>query len=156
MRGTGNCGFTPAAGRDPGRFTEAQADIYAQALSELRAGEKRSHWMWFVFPQVAGLGSSSTSRHYAIKDAAEARAYLAHPILGPRLLECTRAVLDLQDRSARQVFGPVDELKFRSSMTLFAALEGADPVFRQALEKYFAGQQDQRTLELLGQASVSD
>jgi uncharacterized protein (DUF1810 family) len=144
--------LTPGAGRDPGRFTQAQADIYARALSELRAGEKRSHWMWFIFPQVAGLGFSSTSRYYAIKDAAEARAYLAHPILGPRLLECTRAVLDLHDRSARQIFGPVDELKFRSSMTLFAALEGSDPVFRQALDKYFAGQEDQRTLELLGKA----
>ena len=134
-----------------GRFLAAQADTYDGVLRELRAGEKRSHWMWFIFPQLAGLGYSSTARHFAIRDLAEARSYLRHPTLGGRLLTCTRTVLETEDRSAREIFGTVDELKFRSCMTLFALVAGPESVFQQALDRYFAGQPDRLTLDLLGQ-----
>ena len=133
-----------------GRFLAAQADTYDGVLRELRAGEKRSHWMWFIFPQLAGLGYSSTARHFAIRDLAEARSYLRHPTLGARLLACTRTVLETEDRSAREIFGTVDELKFRSCMTLFALVAGPESVFQQALDRYFAGQPDRLTLDLLG------
>ena len=133
-----------------GRFLAAQADTYDGVLRELRAGEKRSHWMWFIFPQLAGLGYSSTARHFAIRDLAEARSYLRHPTLGGRLLTCTRTVLETEDRSAREIFGTVDELKFRSCMTLFALVAGPESVFQQALDRYFAGQPDRLTLDLLG------
>jgi uncharacterized protein (DUF1810 family) len=140
---------------DPGtnlsRFLDAQAGSYDDALRELREGEKRSHWMWFIFPQLAGLGHSSTARHFAIAGLAEARSYLRHPILGSRLLACTRTVLESTDRSAREIFGQVDELKFRSCMTLFAVAYGPRSLFQQALDRYFAGQADRLTLDLLGQ-----
>ena len=132
------------------RFVEAQANgVYAQALAELRAGRKTSHWMWFIFPQVAGLGSSPTSRFYAIGSLGEARAYLEHHMLGPRLVECARAVLGHRDRTAHQVFGSPDDAKLRSSMTLFALAADAEPVFQEVLDVFFAGEQDTRTRAVL-------
>ena len=131
------------------RFVDAQNPIFEHVLAELRAGYKQRHWMWFVFPQLRGLGSSSMARHYSISALAEARAYLAHPLLGPRLIECTRLVNVVEARTAEQIFGPVDALKFRSSMTLFSQVEGADSCFTRALEKYHAGQADPPTLEKL-------
>ena len=131
------------------RFLDAQAPIYETALGELRAGRKRSHWMWFVFPQLAGLGMSSTARFYGIAGLDEARTYLAHPVLGARLLACTRAVLGVEGRSLHAIFGSPDDLKFRSSMTLFDRA-GGEPVFREALVRYCEGQPDSRTLEFLG------
>ena len=131
------------------RFVEAQAPIYARALAELRAGDKRSHWMWFVFPQLAGLGLSPTAQRYAIGSLEEARAYLAHPLLGPRLRECAAAVNAVEGRSAHRIFGSPDDLKFRSSMTLFREAAPDEPAFRAALDRYFAGEADPRTLELL-------
>ncbi len=129
------------------RFVDAQTSTYSGALSELRAGRKTGHWIWFIFPQVRGLGQSPTSVHYAIAGAAEAEAYLAHPLLGPRLLECTAAVLAVPDRSAPQIFGELDAMKFRSSMTLFT--QAPDPIFQQALDRFFAGQPDPATLSRL-------
>lgn len=131
------------------RFLNAQERLYQQALVEIRAGDKRSHWMWFIFPQIAGLGFSETSRHFAIRDRAEAEAYLAHPVLGPRLRECVQAVLDVEDRSAAQIFGELDAMKLRSSATLFAAVSADDSLFHRVLARYFGGQPDQRTLTLL-------
>ena len=131
------------------RFVDAQDRVYARVVSELRAGRKTSHWMWFVFPQVAGLGSSSMAQQYAINSLDEARAYLAHPVLGARLLECTQLVIDVNGRGARDILGYPDDLKFRSSMTLFAALDDAPAIFDAALRQYFAGQPDARTLEIL-------
>lgn len=138
---------------DLARFQRAQTGVYAQALAELSTGQKRSHWMWFVFPQFAGLGTSATSQRYAIRSLAEADAYLGHPLLGPRLLECTEAVVNLRDRNARQVFATPDDLKFRSSMTLFELASGPGSIFATVLEKYFAGSRDARTLELVGLSS---
>ena len=132
------------------RFVVAQEDTYARALAELRAGRKTSHWMWWVFPQVAGLGTSGTSQAYAIADLAEARAYLRHDVLGPRLLECCRALLDLEDVSAERVLGSVDAMKLRSSMTLFAHADPSEPVFREVLERFYDGDEDERTVQLLG------
>jgi len=131
------------------RFLEAQDGIYDDALAELRAGRKRTHWMWFVFPQIAGLGRSATAVHYAIADLAEARAYLAHPLLGARLEECARAVLGVAGRTAHEIFGSPDDLKLRSSMTLFAQVAGPDSVFPRVLERYYGGEADARTLDLL-------
>ena len=133
-----------------GRFVEAQDKVYNNVLSELRAGHKTSHWMWFVFPQIAGLGFSSTTQFYAIKSIDEARAYLQHPILGPRLIECCEAVLSVQGRSAHDIFGSPDDMKLKSSMTLFANASPADSVFGRVLDYYFAGERDNRTLQLLG------
>jgi uncharacterized protein (DUF1810 family) len=142
--------------KDPGadpheleRFVQAQAGVHDEALGELRAGRKRSHWMWFVFPQAEGLGSSATARHYAIRSLDEARAYLAHPLLGPRLVECTQAAIRLCGLTARQIFGTPDDLKFRSSMTLFERVAGPDSDFARALQKYFDGQRDPATLARL-------
>jgi uncharacterized protein (DUF1810 family) len=132
------------------RFVQAQAADYDQALSELRDGEKRSHWMWYIFPQIEGLGDSSMSRRYSIKSAGEARAYLDHRILGPRLRECAAVVNGILGRSAHQIFGSPDDMKLRSSMTLFARVSG-DDVFEQVLGKYFNGQHDSETLRLLGE-----
>lgn len=134
---------------DLNRFVSAQDGPFEAALAELRRGHKRSHWMWFIFPQLAGLGASSTSRKYAIKSLDEARAYLAHPMLGPRLLDCCKALLSVQGRSASQIMGYPDDLKLRSSMTLFALTGDSHSEFRQVLDRYFAGQLDPRTLELL-------
>ena len=131
------------------RFVDAQATTYEQALRELRAGRKTSHWMWWVFPQVAGLGRSSTAADYAIADLAEARAYLGHDVLGPRVVECCRALLDLEDVSAEEVLGSVDALKLRSSTTLFAHADPEQPVFREVLERFYDGREDDRTVALL-------
>ena len=133
---------------DLDRFVQAQNPIIGQVQGELRAGQKRTHWMWFVFPQIAGLGHSPTARHYAIASRAEAVAYMAHPVLGPRLLACTDLVNAVQGRTAHQIFSSPDDLKFRSCMTLFAATDGAAP-FQAALARYFAGQPDAATLDLL-------
>jgi uncharacterized protein (DUF1810 family) len=129
------------------RFVAAQDAVMANVRAELAAGAKRSHWMWFVFPQAAGLGFSTMAERYAIRSRAEARAYLAHPVLGPRLRECTGLVLDVKNRDAHAIFGSPDDLKFRSAMTLFAA-EG-ETLCRQALDAFFAGKQDVRTLSIM-------
>lgn len=132
------------------RFVEAQERVYDTALAELRAGRKRSHWMWFVFPQVAGLGRSPTAREYAIGSLEEARAYVEHPVLGARLRECAAVLLDLPEGAgdAESIFGGVDAMKLRSSMTLFERASPAGP-FAAVLERYFGGRRDPRTLELL-------
>jgi uncharacterized protein (DUF1810 family) len=132
------------------RFVQAQAGIYQQALAELRAGQKRSHWMWFIFPQVAGLGFSSTSQFYGIKSRDEAIAYLNHPTLGPRLLECAQALLEVEGRTAAQIFGSPDDLKLRSSATLFESVSLAASVFEQVIRKYYRGERDEKTLRLIG------
>ncbi len=132
------------------RFVEAQQSVYPQVLAELRAGRKRSHWMWFVFPQLQGLGRSETARRYAISGIEQARAYLAHPLLGSRLHDCTLALLQHSDRPAREILGSPDDLKFRSSMTLFAAAADEPVLFEQALKAFFAGSPDRLTLERLG------
>ncbi|HEY4075760.1 MAG TPA: DUF1810 domain-containing protein [Rhizomicrobium sp.] len=131
------------------RFLDAQAPVIAQALKELREGSKQSHWMWFVFPQMAGLGHSPMAQHFAMYSLAEAQAYLVHPVLGPRLRECTEAVLGVESRSAHEIFGSPDDLKFHSSMTLFHHAAPDDALFRTALDKYFAGEEDPLTLEKL-------
>ena len=128
------------------RFVRAQdGGVYEQALGELRAGAKRGHWMWFVFPQVAGLGRSSTAQHYALAGLEEARAYLAHPVLGPRLVECAQALLELSGRDPVRVLGSVDALKLRSSMTLFEAALPDERVFAEVLERWFDGERDEAT-----------
>ncbi len=134
------------------RFVNAQEPVYAQALAEINAGQKRSHWMWFIFPQFVGLGTSATAQHFAIRSRAEAEAYLAHSVLGPRLLACAEAALAIQGRSARAVFGTPDDLKLRSCATLFAQVAPEGSVFEQLLERYFDGQPDARTLALLERA----
>ncbi len=131
------------------RFLDAQASVYTQVLAELRAGSKRSHWMWFIFPQIAGLGHSETARYFAIASCAEAAAYLAHPILGPRLRECCHLAMLIEGRSAREIFGTPGDMKFRSSLTLFAAVAADNAVFATALQKYFAGEPDGLTLARL-------
>jgi uncharacterized protein (DUF1810 family) len=133
------------------RFVDAQdgGGTYAAALAELRAGRKRSHWMWFVFPQLAGLGRSATAQHYALSGLPEARAYLAHPVLGARLRECATVLTGLDTRDAGAVFGGIDAMKLRSSMTLFAATAPDEPVFGQVLDRYFGGIPDPATTELL-------
>jgi uncharacterized protein (DUF1810 family) len=135
------------------RFLEAQERDYDQAMSEIRRGRKQSHWMWYVFPQFDGLGSSATSRLYAITSAAEAAAYLAHPVLGPRLSAGVQAVLDIKGRSAVEIFGSPDDMKLRSCATLFASVSPAGSVFAQLLDRYFGGQPDDKTLRLLRQSS---
>ena len=135
---------------DLDRFVDAQAKTYDRALGELRAGRKTSHWMWWIFPQVAGLGLSATSRAYEIADLDEARAYLRHDVLGPRLLASCRALLDLEDVSAERVLGSVDAMKLRSSMTLFAYADPAEAPFREVLERFYDGVEDERTVTLLG------
>jgi uncharacterized protein (DUF1810 family) len=135
------------------RFLDAQHGVYDQALAEVRNGRKRTHWMWFVFPQFAGLGFSSTAQFYAIQSAAEARAYLAHPILGPRLTECMEAALAVEGRTAHDIFGSPDDLKLRSSATLFAAVSPPDSVFERVLAKYYDGRPDAKTIELLKAAN---
>jgi uncharacterized protein (DUF1810 family) len=130
-------------------FVDAQARMIDRVRAELKAGEKKSHWMWFVFPQIKGLGHSETARRYAIDALDDARAYIAHPVLGPRLKECTRAVLAIDGKTAEQIFGFPDHLKFRSSMTLFAHASN-EPCFRQALDKFFGGDEDVETVRRLG------
>lgn len=146
----------PGAGdpHDLNRFVEAQAGVHERALAEIRGGRKRSHWMWFIFPQIDGLGSSPTARRYAIKGRAEAEAYLAHPVLGPRLVACAEAAAGiLGTASALDVFGSPDDLKLRSSATLFACVLPDGSVFDRVLDRYFRGERDPATLRLLG---VSD
>jgi uncharacterized protein (DUF1810 family) len=137
---------------DLSRFVEAQRGVYDQALAELQRGRKQSHWMWFIFPQIDGLGSSTTARHYAIKSAAETKAYLGHPLLGDRLVKCCEALLNIRDKSASEIFGFPDDLKLRSCATLFSIVAGEGSVFSRVLDKYFEGKPDQRTIELLGDA----
>jgi uncharacterized protein (DUF1810 family) len=137
---------------DLNRFVQVQEDDYEQALAEIRGGRKRSHWMWYVFPQIDGLGFSATSRRYAIKSLAEAKAYLAHPVLGPRLTECAEAALGVEGRSAYEIFGSPDDMKLRSCATLFACVAPAGSVFDRLLAKYFHGERDGKTLRLLGLA----
>jgi uncharacterized protein (DUF1810 family) len=134
---------------DLSRFQQAQADDYEQALSEIASGRKRTHWMWYIFPQIDGLALSSTSRRYAIKSLDEARAYLDHPILGPRLRECVEAVVRVEGRSAREIFGSPDDLKLRSCATLFACVSPPGSVFDRLLAKYYQGRRDDKTLRLL-------
>jgi uncharacterized protein (DUF1810 family) len=133
------------------RFVDAQDEsgTYADALAELRAGRKRSHWMWFVFPQLAGLGRSPTAQYFAIEDLEEARAYLAHPVLGPRLRDCAAALVALEGTDPVAVLGDIDAIKLRSSMTLFAHADPAEPLFASVLDRYYAGEEDAATLHLL-------
>lgn len=132
------------------RFVDAQAAVYEQVGTELRAGRKRTHWMWFVFPQIAGLGASAMAQRFAIASLEEARAYLNHPVLGPRLKACTRWVNEVEGRPIEQIFGYPDDLKFRSSMTLFAHVAQGNAEFMRALSKYFGGEFDPLTLERIG------
>jgi uncharacterized protein (DUF1810 family) len=134
------------------RFVRAQDPIIEQVLAELSAGQKRTHWMWFIFPQLRGLGRSATAQFYAIGSLEEARAYLDHAVLGPRLIECTERVNALQGRTLLEIFGTPDDLKFHSCMSLFAEVPDAPAVFTQALAKYFEGARDERTLVALGRA----
>ena len=134
---------------DLNRFVEVQRDEYDEALSEIASGRKQTHWMWYIFPQLDGLASTATSRHFAIKSLEEARAYLDHPVLGARLLECAEATLAVEGRSAHDIFGTPDDLKLRSSATLFAVVRPGS-VFDRLLAKYFDGVPDGKTLELLG------
>ena len=134
---------------DLNRFVEAQEGMYQRALGELHRGRKASHWIWFIFPQIQGLGTSSTSKLYAIKSAEGAKAYLAHNLLGPRLLECCEALISIQGKSASEILGFPDDLKLRSSMTLFASVSTSGSVFSRVLDQYFEGKPDKRTLELL-------
>ena len=133
------------------RFVDAQQGVYQVALAEIRAGRKRSHWMWFIFPQIEGLGFSATSRNFAIRGLGEAQDYLAHPLLGPRLLACAEAALALPGDSATAVFDSPDDVKLRSSATLFALISPAGSVFHRVLDKYFSGRQDPNTLQLLNE-----
>lgn len=128
------------------RFLDAQEKDYSTALAEIRQGRKRSHWMWYIFPQIRGLGFSPTAQFYAIRDVQEAAAYLAHEVLGRRLVEISRALLLLPGSNPTEVFGSPDDLKLRSCMTLFSGLPGADPVFSQVLDKFFGGQKDNKTV----------
>jgi len=131
------------------RFLDAQNQAYLRALSEIQAGQKKSHWMWYIFPQMKDLGRSETAIFYGIENLQEAREYLAHPVLGKHLIEITQEVLNINDKSANEIFGNPDDLKLRSSMTLFAHVEGSDPVFQQILDKFYDGIADEVTLNLL-------
>ena len=131
------------------RFVQAQNPVYETVLRELQAGQKRTHWMWFIFPQIAGLGRSDMAQRYAIRNLDEAKAYLEHGILGPRLTECTQTILDLKGRLIPAIFASPDDLKFHSSMTLFAWVAAPESVFVLALRKYFAGKQDDKTMQRL-------
>lgn len=131
------------------RFTLAQEGTYDRALSELKSGQKRSHWMWYIFPQLDGLGHSETTRYYAIKSREEAAAYLKHPILGPRLVTCAKAILRHKRRSVSEIFGYPDDVKLRSSMTLFAAVSASESIFARVLGQFFNGYRDDKTRQLL-------
>ena len=130
-------------------FVEAQSRVFPNVLAELEAGEKRTHWMWFIFPQLRALGRSATAQRYGLQSLEEAQAYLRHPVLGARLIECTQLVNAVEGRTAHQIFGSPDDLKFRSSMTLFARAAPDEPLFRDALAKYYGGEEDPLTLGLL-------
>lgn len=131
------------------RFVRAQETVYDTALREISQGWKQSHWMWFIFPQVAGLGHSEMSRRYAISDIEEAQSFLAHPLLGPRLINICKALSSHRGKTAHQIFGSPDDMKLKSSMTLFAAVPGADPIFEEVLKQFFGGQRDKLTLSRL-------
>ncbi len=133
------------------KFIEAQEVVYQQVLSELEAGRKVSHWMWFIFPQIQGLGRSSTAQYYAIKDTEQAQAYLKHPVLGARLRECAEILLRLKGKTAIDIFGDIDAVKLRSSMTLFSVVAGQDSVFAKVLKKYFNAEPDALTLQILNE-----
>ncbi|HEV7381506.1 MAG TPA: DUF1810 domain-containing protein [Dyadobacter sp.] len=132
------------------KFLTAQKTDYESALTEIKAGRKQGHWMWYIFPQIAGLGVSSTSVYYAIADLQHATEYLEHPVLGPRLIEICEALLGVEQKTAREIMGSPDDLKLRSSMTLFSSVNGADNVFDRVLQKYFDGKPDNKTLDFLG------
>ena len=134
---------------DLNRFVRAQEGVYDRALAELRSGRKRTHWMWYIFPQIDGLGYSPTAKRYAIKSIEEARRYLNHPVLGKRLLECTEAVFAVKGRSVSEIFGYPDDLKFKSTMTLFEITAGSGSLFSSALDRYCSGERDTATLRLL-------
>ena len=145
--------------RDPynlDRFVQAQKDDYDRALSEINSGRKRSHWMWYIFPQFDGLGFSSASKRYSIKSVAEANAYLGHPVLGPRLALCCEVVICVLGRSAHEIFGSPDDMKLQSCATLFASVSSPRSVFHRLLDQYFQGNHDRKTLGLLGMASKGD
>jgi len=131
------------------RFLPAQQNIYPQVIKELQSGKKTSHWMWFIFPQIEGLGSSSTAKFYSIKNREEAKEYIEHPVLGKRLLECSNILLQINGRSADEIFGYPDNLKLRSSMTLFKHAAPGHKVFENVLQKYFAGEEDEQTISIL-------
>ena len=137
---------------DLSRFLEAQKNSYDTALREIKAGRKRSHWMWYIFPQIRGLGYSAMANHYAIRDLDEAREYVQHPVLGPRLIEISEALLALDGSDPRRVMGPPDDLKLRSCMTLFQCAAPDQPVFGKVLEKFYGGRPDERTLEILSRS----
>ncbi|XUM24969.1 DUF1810 domain-containing protein [Bradyrhizobium oligotrophicum S58] len=139
---------------DLGRFTDAQNSIYSRVTAELAAGAKQSHWMWFIFPQVEGLGSSAMAQRYAIRSRSEAEAYLAHPLLGPRLVECTRLVLAVQDKSLRDILGVPDDAKFRSCMTLFDSISPGN-VFAEALDRFCGGVRDAATVAFLKRSRLT-
>ena len=138
---------------DLNRFVQAQAHDYERALSEIKNGQKRSHWMWYIFPQFDGLGFSPTSKRYAIKSIAEAKAYLNHPVLGPRLIECAEAALSVEGRFAHEIFGSPDDMKLKSCATLFASVSPPGSVFDRLLDRFFQGDRDSKTLRLLDTAS---
>ena len=131
------------------RFLKAQDNTYDDALKEIKNGRKRSHWMWYVFPQIRGLGFTDTSKYYAIRDLKEAQEYLEHPVLGSRLIEISNALLELKTRDALAVFGSPDEMKLKSSMTLFSLVPEADPIFNEIINAFFAGEKDESTLQLV-------
>ena len=135
------------------RYTDAQETVYQTALAEISGGRKRSHWMWFIFPQIQGLGLSQTSKFYAIKDLEEAQAFVMHPVLGSRLVQICKVLLRLKTTDAHKIFGSPDDIKLKSSMTLFASVRNADPVFQAVLDKFFNGEKDPKTLQLLGRQS---
>ncbi|HVY74121.1 MAG TPA: DUF1810 domain-containing protein [Puia sp.] len=135
------------------RFIDAQQSDYANALAEIKQGRKVTHWMWYIFPQIQGLGFSETSKYYAIKDAREAEDFLKHPVLGERLIEISGELLNLESHDARAIFGSPDDMKLKSSMTLFASLPKSNPVFEKVLDRFFNGGKDGRTLELMGRQS---
>ena len=139
---------------DLNRFVTAQNGVFEHALAELRSGQKHTHWMWFIFPQIDGLAMSATSRHHAIRSIAEARAYLDHPVLGPRLIECCETLHELKGFSTAQIFGYPDDLKLRSSMTLFSIADPTRTVFQSVLDKYFDGTPDERTVQILNNQGV--
>jgi uncharacterized protein (DUF1810 family) len=136
------------------RFLTAQEKTYSTALSEIKAERKQSHWMWYIFPQIKGLGFSDTSKFYAISSRSEAIQYMAHPVLGKRLIEISEALLHINGKSAREIFGSPDDVKLQSCMILFGSLANADPVFQAVLDKYFQGQKDDKTLLLVKKMSV--
>lgn len=138
------------------KFLDAQNQVYLKALSEIKKGKKETHWMWYIFPQIKGLGSSETAKYYGIKDLDEATTYLKHPILGKHLIEITEEVLHLKEKTTSQIFGTPDDMKLRSCMTLFAKVENTNPVFEKVLAKYFNGVPDELTLQLLNLHSFQD